>query len=112
MEQMFSAMSQFDMAAVFNMKAYSDKTKNHLFNVYLSLMLCVLAAACGAAASMYFRMTNMGLLGALGGMGMLMWINVDSRKDEMHRRMGLLCGFGFFQGMGMSPLLDLVRKQT
>lgn len=110
MEQMFNAASQFDLNVIFSMKNYGEKTKTHLFNVYISLLLCVLAASCGAAASMYFRMTNMGLLGGLGGMGMLMWINLDSRKDEWHRRMGLLCSFGFFQGMSISPLLDMAVR--
>lgn len=110
MDQMFNSASQFDMAAIFNMKAYSEKTKNHLFSVYLSLLLCVLAAACGAATSMYFRMANMALLGGLGGMGMLMWINFDSKKVEVQRRMALLCGFGFFEGLSISPLLDMAVR--
>lgn len=111
MDQMFNSMSglsQFDMANIFKMNDYSSQTQNHLFQVYLSLMLCVLAAACGAATSMYFRVTSdMSMLGALGAMGMLMWISWDTRKEEVQRRMGLLCGFGFLEGLSIGPLAAL-----
>jgi FtsH-binding integral membrane protein len=111
MDQMFNSMSSlsdFDLAKIFKMNDYSAQTQRHLSQVYLSLMLCVLAAAVGAATSMYFRVvSNMNLLGFLGGMGMLMWINSDSRKDQVQRRMGMLCGFGFFQGLSLGPLLSL-----
>lgn len=103
-----SSLSQFDMANVFKMNDYSSQTQNHLSQVYLSLMLCLLAASGGAATSMYFRMTtNMSMLGVLGAMGMLMWINSDLRKDQVQRRMGLLCGFGFFKGMSLGPLISM-----
>lgn len=106
---MFDSMgnlSDFNLASVFKMNDYSRQTQDHLFKVYLSLMLCVLAASCGAATSMYFRLSaDLSLLGVLGGMGMLMWLSWDTRKEEVQRRMSLLCAFGFFEGMSLGPLL-------
>ena len=114
MDQIFNSMSglsQFDIANIFKLNDYNSQTQNHLFQVYLSLMLCVLAAACGSATSMYFRVTsNMSMLGSLAAMGMLMWITMDSRKDELQRRMGLLCGFGFLEGLSVGPLLSLAVR--
>lgn len=102
-------MTQFDMAKIFKMNDYSIQTQRHLSHVYLSLMLCVLAASCGTATSMYFRLTsNMSLLGVLGAMGILIYINSDPHKDQLQRRVGLLCVFGFFKGLSLGPLVALV----
>lgn len=105
-----ASLSQFDMANIFKMNDYSRETQNHLFQVYLSLMLCVMAAAAGAETSMYFRLSSnmmMSMMGVFGALGMLMWINFDSRKEQVQRRMSMLCGFGFFKGMSIAPLLQL-----
>ena len=111
MDSMFDSMSNlssFDLASIFKMNDYTRQTQEHLFRVYLSLMLCVLAAACGAAASMYFQLnSDMSMLGVFGGLGMLMWINMDTRKDEVQRRVGMLCGFGFFEGLSVAPLIQM-----
>jgi FtsH-binding integral membrane protein len=110
MDQMFSSFSGPHLSAnLFKMSDYSRETQNHLYRVYLSLLLCVLAASAGAATSMYLRLnSNMSMMGVLGAMGMLIWIHSDSRKDEIQRRMTLLCGFGFFKGMSLGPLLSIV----
>lgn len=103
-----SSLSDFSLSSVFKMNDYTRQTQEHLFQVYLSLLLCVVAASCGAATSMYLQLdSNMSMLGVLGGMGMLMWINFDAKKEEVQRRMKLLCGFGFFQGMSVAPLIQL-----
>lgn len=103
-----SNLSDFSLSSVFKMNDYSRQTQDHLFQVYLSLLLCVMAASCGAAASMYFQLTSdVSMLGTLASMGMLMWIHWDMKKEEIQRRMGMLCGFGFFQGMTLGPLIQL-----
>lgn len=110
MDQLFesmSSLSQFDMSKIFKMNDYSADTQNHLFQVYLSLMLCVLAASGGAATTLFLHLDmNLGLIGSFGAMGMLMWINYDSNKQDIKRRMGLLCVFGFLNGMSLSPLIS------
>lgn len=89
------------------MNDYKLETQNHLFKVYLSLALCVLAASGGAATAMYLRLTGeANILGMLGGIGMLFWIHSDQRKQDFQRRLGLLCGFGFFEGLSIAPLLS------
>jgi FtsH-binding integral membrane protein len=100
------SLGSFDLASVFKMNDYSRQTQDHLYRVYLSLLLCVLAASCGAAVAMFYRLSgDLSFLGMMGGMGMLMWINFDSKKEKVQRRMALLCAFGFFEGLSVGPLL-------
>jgi FtsH-binding integral membrane protein len=38
---------------------------------------------------------------------MLVWLQVDRDKSDLVRRVAMLCGFGFFQGCCLGPLIDL-----
>jgi Bax inhibitor 1 len=109
MDQLFSSfntMSNISPAKVFNMSDYHKDVQKHLANVYLALVACLISTVVGVGASMQFNLGG-GYLGLIGTFGMLFWIQMDTQKNDLSRRLAMLCGFGFFQGISVAPLMQL-----
>lgn len=102
----FNNLSNFDPSKVLKMNDYNSQVQKHLANVYLALVACLVTTAVGVAASMQFGIGG-GWIGTIGTFGMLFWIQMDSRKEDLPRRLAMLCGFGFFQGIAVTPLINL-----
>ncbi|KAI8434929.1 hypothetical protein MSG28_003402 [Choristoneura fumiferana] len=82
--------------------------RQHLKNVYGTLMMTCAAACVGVYVDMYTAF-QAGFLSAIVGAGlMLMLIATPDNGKNTKMRLGYLLGFGLTSGMGMGPLLDYV----
>ncbi|XP_046965197.1 probable Bax inhibitor 1 [Vanessa cardui] len=82
--------------------------RQHLKNVYGTLMMTCGAASAGVYVDMFTRF-QAGLLSAIVGAGlMLMLIATPDNGKNTKLRLGYLLGFGLTSGMSMGPLLDYV----
>ncbi|XP_050344857.1 probable Bax inhibitor 1 [Nymphalis io] len=82
--------------------------RQHLKNVYGTLMMTCGAASAGVYIDMFTRF-QAGLLSAIVGAGlMLMLIATPDNGKNTKLRLGYLLGFGLTSGMSMGPLLDYV----
>jgi len=74
----------------------------HLQNVYTTLAATILSAAVG---SILFLRTNFGgTFTFLAGMGLLFWLSITP-KQEVSKRLGILLGFSFLEGISLAPLI-------
>ncbi|KAL0486000.1 hypothetical protein AKO1_012289 [Acrasis kona] len=84
----------------------SQHVQQHLVKVYSTLLATIACAAVGCIIGVQLNVTS-GLLSLLG-FGALLWLSVfttyNSRQPQ-GLRFGLLCAFGFFEGMQLSGLV-------
>ncbi|OWR44160.1 bax inhibitor 1 [Danaus plexippus] len=82
--------------------------RQHLKNVYGTLMMTCGAASAGVYVDIYTRF-QAGILSALVGAGlMLMLIATPDNGKNTQLRLGYLLGFGLTSGMGLGPLMEYV----
>ncbi|KAJ0180566.1 hypothetical protein K1T71_003970 [Dendrolimus kikuchii] len=82
--------------------------RQHLKNVYGTVMMTSAAACVGVYIDMY-TWFQAGFLSAIIGAGlMLMLIATPDNGKNTGLRLGYLLGFGLTSGMGMGPLLEYV----
>ncbi|XP_023947938.1 bax inhibitor 1 [Bicyclus anynana] len=82
--------------------------RQHLKNVYGTLMMTCGAASAGVYVDMYTRF-QAGILSAIAGAAlMLMLIATPDNGKNTKLRLGYLLGFGLTTGMGLGPLLEYV----
>lgn len=76
--------------------------------VYACLTATTLAAAAGAALYL-FGIFEAGLLGALGSVGIAIYLTfAQDDPKTFYARLGALLGFGLLSGNSIGPLLDIV----
>jgi len=80
----------------------SPEIKEHLTNVYSLLAATILASAAGGI--FYLKTMIGGGLTFLAGFLMILWLSITP-KQEIQKRVGILLGFGFIQGLSIGPLL-------
>jgi len=91
--------------AVTRFSDLSPKVLNHVKSVYTTLFATILAAALG---SMVFLTTHFGgTWSMLVGFGLLIWLSTVPQQ-ELNKRLMILAGFGFAQGLSLGPLLEAV----
>ncbi|XP_034840758.1 bax inhibitor 1 [Maniola hyperantus] len=82
--------------------------RQHLKNVYGTLMMTCGAASAGVYVDMYTRF-QAGILSTIAGAAlMLMLIATPDTGKNTKLRLGYLLGFGLATGMGLGPLLEYV----
>ncbi|XP_072943461.1 probable Bax inhibitor 1 isoform X1 [Epargyreus clarus] len=82
--------------------------RQHLKNVYGTLMMTCASACAGVYVDMYTQF-QAGLLSTLVGAGlMLMLIATPDNGKNTSMRLGYLMGFGLTSGMGLGPLMEYV----
>ncbi|CAB3224612.1 unnamed protein product [Arctia plantaginis] len=82
--------------------------RQHLKNVYGTLMMTCASAVAGVYVDMY-TWFQAGILSAIVGAGlMLMLIATPDNGKNTNLRLGYLLGFGLTSGMGLGPLLQYV----
>ncbi|KAL5468828.1 hypothetical protein EMCRGX_G029950 [Ephydatia muelleri] len=95
-------------SALSNFSNLNKATQRHLKNVYASLALATLSAALGAFV-FFFTQFRATLLASLGSIVILLVLYATPHSVEnLKKRLGLLCGFGFCSGISMGPLLHAV----
>ncbi|XP_074598866.1 bax Inhibitor-1 [Brevipalpus obovatus] len=84
------------------------ETRNHLKNVYGSMVVALAAATAGAYVHLYTSLLSGGLLSSLGTFGLIMALySTPHTKENYTKRMGYLAGVGFCSGLSLGPLLEV-----
>ncbi|KPJ06117.1 putative Bax inhibitor 1 [Papilio machaon] len=82
--------------------------RQHLKNVYATLMMTCVSASVGVFVDMYTSF-QAGFLSTILGIGlMLMLIATPDNGKNTKLRLGYLLGFGLTSGIGLGPLLEYV----
>ncbi|XP_051911592.1 probable Bax inhibitor 1 isoform X1 [Hippocampus zosterae] len=98
-----------DLDALFKFSQISHSTQVHLKKVYSSLAACMFLAAAGAYTHVVLRLFQGGVLFALASLAMMVWLAAtphDARTEK--KRLAILAGFAFLNGVGLGPTLDFV----
>lgn len=108
--QSFPSTTDFtniNLEKIFTLTNYSNDVKKHLINVYLALIACLICTAFGVFATLHFQFQLGSTITFLASLGMVWWIQMDADKTNLTKRVGMLCGFGFLQGLSIAPLIAL-----
>lgn len=92
------------------MAEISQNVKSHLVNVYATLTATCVAASVGNYVEIKSYFAYGGLLTSL--LGMALFVGILSTRDTPQNRLMrgmMLLGFGFLQGVSLSPLLFAAR---
>jgi len=89
-------------AALGKTSAITPQIKQHLTNVYTTLAATILSAAIGSLV--YLKTHFGGGPTFLLGIGLIIWLAMTP-KHEMNKRLGILLGFGFVEGLSLGPLM-------
>eukprot|EP01114_Cavostelium_apophysatum_P008787 TRINITY_DN2158_c0_g1_i2.p2 TRINITY_DN2158_c0_g1~~TRINITY_DN2158_c0_g1_i2.p2 ORF type:complete len:158 (+),score=6.44 TRINITY_DN2158_c0_g1_i2:80-553(+) len=89
-------------AAVSKTTPITPDIKAHLTNVYTTLAGTVLSAALG---SIFFMTTHIGgSITFIAGILLVIWLMMTP-EHEVSKRLSILMGFAFFQGVSIGPML-------
>ncbi|XP_077369355.1 putative Bax inhibitor 1 [Festucalex cinctus] len=95
--------------ALFKFSQISHSTQAHLKNVYACLAACMFVAAAGAYTHVVLRLFQGGVLFALAALAMMVWLAMTPHNSHTEKkRLAILAGFAFFNGVGLGPTLDFV----
>lgn len=80
----------------------TPEIQSHLLNVYTTLGGAILTAAVGSLVHLFVNIG--GALSSIVGILLMLWLIVTP-QEEVAKRMSLLLGFSFTQGLSIGPLL-------
>jgi len=90
-------------AAVSKTTPITPDIKAHLTNVYATLAATIFSAAIG---SVFYLATHIGgSFSFLAGFALIIWLFLTPQQ-EIVKRLGILMGFAFVEGLSIGPLLD------
>lgn len=102
--------NSWNMQNVLKMNALTPEIQTHLAKVYTVLGLTVLAAAVGAAFDVFLYHAG-GLLTLLASMFvMYKLVTMDKHNNNVAARGGMLCLFGFLNGVNLGSLVALTLQ--
>jgi len=93
--------------ALYKTSPITPDVQSHLTNVYTTLAATILFAAVGSIV--YMKTLMGGGLTFLAGIGLIFWL-AATPKHEVQKRLMILLGFGFFEGLSIGPLLLQVAQ--
>jgi len=97
-----SFFQDVNWSAVTKNSAITKDIRLHLHGVYTTLALAIL---CAAAGSIVFLKTFIGGFGTfLIGFLLLIWLAMTPQQ-EVQKRVALLCGFAFVEGLSLGPII-------
>eukprot|EP01083_Nonionella_stella_P084804 234827_1 len=90
----------------------SSNVREHLKNVYGCLSLAALASTAAVVHHLRYHWIGRGSMWmpSVALIGIIFWIQMDSNKTNYGKRIGLLCAFGYLQGMVIAPLIELTLE--
>ncbi|PRP76923.1 putative Bax inhibitor 1 [Planoprotostelium fungivorum] len=96
-----------DWNALFKTADLTPQIQKHLGNVYTTLVATVLAAAIGSITAIVLRMGS----GLLFFVGLALAISLNFiPREQVAKRIGVLLGFGFVQGLSLGPFLAQLAR--
>jgi len=96
------ARRDINWSAIGKTGSITPEIRAHLTNVYTTLAASILVAAIG---SIVFLKTFYGnALTFLAGFGLIFWLAMTPR-EEVTKRLAILMGFSFLEGLSLGPLL-------
>jgi len=105
----FFERRKVEFSTLTNLSHLTKGTKNHLRNVYACLSIALVFAAGGAYLNLrnaFFAGNN--FISTIILFGCVIWLSsTPHTKENLNKRLGILCGLAFFIGANTSPLLQL-----
>jgi FtsH-binding integral membrane protein len=95
-----------DIATVLKLNDISDDVQSHLVLVYSTLTFMMLSAVVGVFLCSFINIG--GMIPFLFAIAMLFWMSMDQDKENFPKRFSMACSFGFFQGMVIAPVIQLI----
>jgi len=97
--------SRVNWEAVANKYPITPEIRQHLVNVYTTLSMAILSATLG---SVFFLKTHLGgTLSFFAAILCIVWLVITPR-EEVNKRLAILCGFAFLKGCSIGPLIESV----
>jgi len=90
-------------AAISKTTPITPEIKVHLTNVYTTLAASILSAAIGSIA--YLTTHIGGSLSFIAGFILILWL-VRTPQEQLSKRISIMLGFAFVEGLSIGPLLD------
>lgn len=99
------SMGGHDLSTIMKFNDISSEVQSHLRLVYSALAACFLCAVGGVWLGIIFHVPP--FLSVILSLPLLCYIHADQDKENITKRMGMLCLFGALQGMCIGPLIKL-----
>jgi len=97
-----ASLSSINWSAISKTTPITPDVRAHLTNVYTTLTAGILVAAMGSIVSIYTLIG--GALSLLAGCGLIIWLALTP-KEQFVKRLSILMGFCFLEGLSIGPLL-------
>lgn len=99
--------ADFDLNALLKNNDIQPRVQKHLMNVYLALSACMLCCVFGAYCNIRYHIGSSALWFFVS-FGLMYWLRSDrySPYQNTLKRMSILCGFGFVQGLTLGGLVE------
>jgi len=80
--------------------------QRHIANVFAALAGALVAATLGVVTYLYTHVS--GSVAGLACLGFILWLAFDSDKENLKKRLMILAAFGFFKGIAIGGLVEVV----
>jgi len=101
----FLSRGSLDTGILFKSTDISQRTQQHLSHVYATLAMAVATCVGGVAIDLRFHFG--GILSTIGMLMLAITLAIDQDKTNFQKRLTILAGYGFLQGLSMGPLMEL-----
>jgi len=105
MDRILSSFKRpFNLDALFKASDITPQIRSHLSKTYATLALTTFCAFLGVLAHLMWGIG--GLISALSCFCLMYLLASDPDKSNVNKRLALISGFGFFQGVSLGPLVN------
>jgi len=109
MDTLFNRQNRWNMQTIFKMNDLSPAVQAHVCNVFVALAMTIFMAAAGVLAFLNTHFCGQGLTTCVC-FGLIFWLAFDSNKANQQKRLAMLAGFGFFKGVALGGLVEVVLE--
>ena len=100
-----SNFNNFDINTILKNNDIQPRVQTHLKNVYLALSCCMLCCVLGAYCNIKYNIGSSGLW-FMVSFGLMYWLHTDLNKNNIKKRICILCSYGFVQGLTIGGLIE------